>query len=173
MQGQDNVDLLHRAIDALNSKDNKNQYFDLHDDSLVTHGLPGNFPPNKEGMKKFYGEVFTAFPDANFIFEHMVIQENEAACMFSLVGTHKAEFMGVPPNNKQVKINGMIFFRFESRKIVERWEVIDLLSIVKQLDVRQQLSAVRNAMFEYAEIRANKELKEKINHLFGKHLPTE
>ena len=85
----------------------------------------------------------------------------------------KAEFMGIPPSNKQVKINGMIFFRFDARKIVERWEIIDLLSIVKQLDVRQQLSAVKNAILEYAEVQTNKELKEKIDRLFGKHLATE
>lgn len=172
MQEQDNVDVLHQAFEALNSKDNKSRYFDLHGDSLVTHGIPANFPPNKEGMKIYYSELWRAFPDANYNFEHTIIQGNEAACMFSLTGTQKAEFMGIPPSNKQVKINGMIFFRFDARKIVERWEIIDLLSIVKQLDVRQQLSAVKNAILEYAEVQTNKELKEKIDRLFGKHLAT-
>ena len=173
MQEQDNVDVLHQAFEALNSKDNKSRYFDLHDDSLVTHGIPANFPHNKEGMKIYNSELWRAFPDANYNFEHTIIQGNEAACMFSLTGTQKAEFMGIPPSNKQVKINGMIFFRFDARKIVERWEIIDLLSIVKQLDVRQQLSAVKNAILEYAEVQTNKELKEKIDRLFGKHLATE
>ena len=81
--------------------------------------------------------------------------------------------MGFPPSNKQVKLNGMIFFRFEAGKIVERWEIVDLLAAIKQLDVRQQLSAVKNAILEYAEVQTNKELKEKIDRLFGKHLPTQ
>lgn len=170
MQEQDNLDVLHEAFQALNSKDNKERYFDLHDDSLVAHGIPGNFPSNKEGMKMYYSEVWRAFPDAIYSFEHTVVQGNEAASMFSLTGTQKAEFLGIRPSNKQVKINGMIFFRFNSRKIVERWEIIDMVSVMKQLDVRQQLSAVKNAILEYAEVRANKELKEKIGRLFGKHL---
>lgn len=173
MQEQDNVDVLHQAFEALNSKDNKSHYIDLHDDSLVTHGIPGNFPSNKEGLKKYYSEVWRAFPDAIYSFEHTIIQGNEAASMFSLTGTQKAEFMGVPPSNKQVKLNGMIFFRFDGGKIVERWEIVDLLSAVKQLDVRQQLSAVKNAILEYAEVQTNKELKEKIDHLFGRHLQTD
>ena len=170
MSEQDNVDVLHQAFEALNSKENKNRYFDLHADSLVTHGIPANFPSNKEGLKMFYRELWQAFPDANYNFEHTIIQGNEAACMFSLSGAQKGQFMGIPPSNKQVKIDGMIFFRFDSQKIVERWEIIDMLSIMKQLDVRQQLSAVKNAILEYTEVQTNKALKEKIDDLFGKHL---
>ena len=64
----------------------------------------------------------------------------------------------------------MIFFRFKGSKIVERWEIIDLLSAAKQLGVRQQLSAVKNAILEYGEVKANAQLKDKINGLFKKHL---
>jgi hypothetical protein len=44
-----------------------------------------------------------------------------------------------------------------------------MVSAMKQLDARQQLSAVKNAIFKYAEVRANKDLKNKINGLFNKH----
>ena len=93
--------------------------------------------------------------------------------MFSLVCTQKNEFMGVPPSNKQNKIDGMIFFRFRASKIVERWEILDVVSAMKQLGARQQLSAVKNAILEYAEVRANTDLKTKINGLFNKHQITE
>jgi steroid delta-isomerase-like uncharacterized protein len=174
MQEQDNVrDILHQAFQALNSKADRSHYFDLHDNSLVTHGLPENFSSDKEGMKKFYSEVFRAFPDANFSLDHVIAEGNEAACMFSLTGTQKNEFMGVPPSDKQIKIDGMIFFRFRASKIVERWEIIDIVSAMKQLGARQQLSAVKNAILEYAEVRTNQGLKQKINGLFNKHQTTE
>ena len=76
---------------------------------------------------------------------------------------------GVPPSDKQVRIDGMSFFRFKGSKIAERWEVIDILSAAKQLGVRQQLSALKNAILEYGEVQANVQLKEKINGLFKKH----
>ena len=79
MQEQDNVrDVLRQASQALNNKENKSRYFDLHDGSLITHGIPSNFPANKEGMRKYYSEVWRAFPDANFEFEHVIVEGNEA-----------------------------------------------------------------------------------------------
>ena len=72
-------DVLNQALNALNSKVDKSHYFDLHDESLVTHGIPGNFPSNKEGMKSYYKEVWQAFPDANFNFEHIIVEGGEAA----------------------------------------------------------------------------------------------
>jgi predicted ester cyclase len=162
--------VLHQALQALNSKENKTAYFDLHDDSLITHGIPGNFSANKEGMEEYYREVWQAFPDARFNFDHIVAEGSEAACMFSITGIQKGEFMGVPPSAKEVKIEGMAIFRFKGSKIAERWEVIDLLSAAKQLGVRQQLSAIKNAILEYGEVQANAKLKDKINGLFKKHL---
>jgi steroid delta-isomerase-like uncharacterized protein len=174
MQEQDNVrDVMQQALQALNSKENKSLYFDLHDESLITHGIPSKFPSNKEGMKSYYKEVWRAFPEADFNFDHVIIEGNEAACMFSMIGTQKNEFLGIPPSDKEVTIQGMIFFRFKDSKIVERWEVIDILSAAKQLGFRQQLSAIRNAMLEYVEVQANVHLKEKINSLFKKHLSSE
>ncbi|MGA9841874.1 MAG: hypothetical protein WBP64_03585 [Nitrososphaeraceae archaeon] len=52
MQDQDSIrDLLNQVVQAVNSKDDKNRYFDLHDDSVITHGVPNNFPTTKEGMR--------------------------------------------------------------------------------------------------------------------------
>ena len=80
---------------------------------------------------------------------------------------------GAGTSDKQVKVDGMIFFRFKDSKIIERWELIDILSAAKQLGVRQQLSAIKNAVLEYGEVKGNKQLGEKISGLFNKHLSTE
>jgi len=174
MNEQDNVKgVLRQAFQALNNKEDRHRYFDLHDDSLITHGIPGNFPTNKEGMRRYYTEVWRALPDAIFKFEHVIVEANEAACMFSMTGTQRAEFLGVPPSDKQIRVDGMILFRLKDSKIIERWELIDILSAAKQLGVRQQLSAIKNAVLEYGEVKTNKQLGEKINRLFNKHLSTE
>ena len=73
MQEEDNVrDVLKQAFQALNSKDDKGHYFDLHDDALITHGIPGNFTANKEGMKKYYSEVWQAFPKL-FLMQFLIL----------------------------------------------------------------------------------------------------
>ena len=161
---------MNQTLQALNSEGDKTAYFDLYDDSLVTHGIPENFTADKERMKEHYHKVWRAFLDAKYEFELVVVDGNEAECMFSITGVQKGDLMGIPPSDKQVRINGMIFFRFKDSKIVERWEIIDLLSAAKQLGARQQLSAVKNALLEYGEVQANAQLKDKINSLFKKHL---
>ena len=112
MQEEGNVrDVLQQAFEALNSKDDKNHYFDLHDDALIAHGIPGNFPVNKKEDMKSTIVSMAAFPDANFGFDHVTVQGTEAACVFSLTGTRKKnEFLGVPSNDKQIRIDGMIIF---------------------------------------------------------------
>ena len=76
--------------------------------------------------------------------------------MFSMTGTQAAEFLGVPPSDRQVKVDGMIFLHLKGSKIIERWELIDILSAPKQLGVKQHLSAIKNAVLEYGEVKANK-----------------
>jgi predicted ester cyclase len=83
MQDQYNVrEILHQH--ALNSEEDKTGYFDLHDDSLVTHGVPENFSADNEGMKEYYHKVWRAFPGARYEFEHVIVDGNEVACMFSI-----------------------------------------------------------------------------------------
>lgn len=108
--------------------------------------------------------------DANFGFEQIIVEGSNAACMFSMTGIQKGDFMGVPPSGKEVRVNGMIFFQIKGSKITERWEIIDILSAAKQLDTKQQLFAIKNAILEYGEVQANKDLKHKISGLFGKDL---
>jgi predicted ester cyclase len=47
-----------------------------------------------------------AFPDANFGFDHVIVQGTKAACMFSMTGgLGRTNFLGVPSNGKQNRID--------------------------------------------------------------------
>lgn len=48
-------------------------------------------------------------------------------------GTHRGLFMGNPPTNRQVEVQGMIFGRIENGRIVEDWTLIDQIGILQQL----------------------------------------
>ena len=164
---------LQQALIHLNNRQNRAPYFDLYDDSLVTHGLPPNLGPNKDGLKTFYTGLWEAFPDVNVTFDDILIGGNKAAVRFTMMGTHKAKFLGIPPSNKSFKVQGMSLFAFNDAKCIERWELIDMLSIIEQLSPRQQISALMSNILEFAEVKANKELKEKITRLFKGHQQAE
>lgn len=162
-------DILQQVLVNLNNEQNRMPYFDLYDDSLVTHGLSPNLPSNEQGLKTFYTGLWETLPDVYVTFDDILIGSNKAVVRFTMVGTHRGKFWGIPPRNKSFKVQGMSLFVFNDSKCVERWELIDMLSMIEQLSPRQQISALINGILEFAEINANKDLKEKITGLFKRH----
>ena len=108
-------------------------YFDFYDDSLTIHGFPPNLPTNKEGFKQFIHSLWRAFPDIRIIFEDLIIEGNKVAGRYYLTGTHKGEFLDLRPTDKQFKVNGMTVFSFRDEKIIERWNLVDINSLVELL----------------------------------------
>ena len=108
-------------------------YFDFYDDSLTIYGFPPNLPTNKAGFKQFIYLLWKGFPDIKITFEDLIIEGNKVAGRYYLTGTHKDEFMELQPANKQFKVNGMTVFSFRNTKVVERWNLVDLMSLKEQL----------------------------------------
>ena len=108
-------------------------YFDFYDDSLIIHGFPRNLPTNKEGFKQFIYMLWNAFPDIRITFEDIIITENKVVCRYVLSGTHRSHFLELPPANKTFRVNGMTIFYFKDRKCVERWNLVDMISLLEQL----------------------------------------
>ena len=111
----------------------ESSYFDFYDDSLIIHGFPPNLPANKEGFKKFINLLWKAFPDIRIIFDDIIIEKNNVACRYNLTGTHKGEFMDLKPTDKQFTVNGMTVFSFHDTKCIERWNLVDMISLREQL----------------------------------------
>jgi predicted ester cyclase len=114
----------------------ESSYFDFYDESLVIHGFPPNFPTDKEGFKQYIYDLWRAFPDIRIIFEDIIIEGNKVAGRYYLNGTHKGEFLDLRPTDKQFKVNGMTIFSFSGEKIIERWNLVDILSLMEQLKTR-------------------------------------
>jgi predicted ester cyclase len=52
----------------------------------------------------------------------------------TVTGTHKGEFMGVPPNGTRVEFQLVDIMRFDDAGLVcEHWGVADMLSLLQQL----------------------------------------
>ena len=76
--------------------------------------------------------MWKAFPDIRIIFEDIII-EDKVVCRYYLTGTHKGEFLDLQPTNKQFKVNGMTVFYFRNSKCIERWNLVDMMSLMEQL----------------------------------------
>jgi len=111
----------------------ESSYFDFYDDSLYIHGFPPDLPTNKEGFKQFIYLLWKAFPDIIIIFEDIIIEGNKVVCRYYLTGTHKGDFGDLQPTGRQFKVNGMTEFSFRNGKIMERWNLVDMVSLKEQL----------------------------------------
>ena len=111
----------------------ESSYFDFYDDSLIIHGFPPNLPTDKEGFKQFIYLLWKAFPDIKITFEDIIVEGNKVVCRYNLAGTHRGEFVDLQPTGKQFKVNGMTIFSFRDAKCIERWNLVDMMSLMEQL----------------------------------------
>jgi predicted ester cyclase len=108
-------EVVKQLVDTFNNPEIREpSYFDFYDDSLTIHGFAPNLP-------------------SNIVFEDLIVEENKVAGRYYLTGTHKGEFMGLQPSNKQFKVNGMTVWYFQGAKCTERWNLVDMMSLMEQL----------------------------------------
>jgi len=86
----------------------------------VAHGAPPGTPPGSEGAKKTLHIYRNAFPDLHATIEFQLTDGDKVLSSFTIRGTHKGEFQGIPPTNRPVKISGITIDRITGGKIVER-----------------------------------------------------
>jgi predicted ester cyclase len=101
----------------------------------MIHGFPPNLPTNKEGFKQFIYLLWNAFPDIIITFEDIIVEGNKVVCRYNLAGTHKSEFVGLQPTGRQFRVNGMTIFSFGDTKVIERWNLVDMMSLIEQLRI--------------------------------------
>jgi predicted ester cyclase len=74
-----------------------------------------------------------AFPDLEMELLDLVSQGDVVAARVRYSGTHRGTWFGIPPTGRSVEVDEMMFFRFESGRLVEAWEVDDQLTMRTQL----------------------------------------
>ena len=81
----------------------------------------------------------TAFPDLNTEIDDLVIAGDKAVISITLTGTHEGDLMGIVATGKRVEVHGMVLSRFEDGKIVDEWEILDMLAMFQQLGVIKEI----------------------------------
>jgi steroid delta-isomerase-like uncharacterized protein len=128
----ENKELLKRAAQAFNDREDRRGWFAFHADSVQAHGLgPSAF--DMEGMKKFYTALWGGFPDLKIHIDALVGEGDEVVWRVTASGTHNGTFQGLPATGKAVKFGAHYTFRFENGKIVERWSTLDRLTLLVQI----------------------------------------
>ena len=117
----------------------KDEQLDIADevfaDKYLSHQSDGTaLERGPEDVKKFVMEYRSAFSNIEDIVEDMIGEGDRVVTRWTLRVTHTGEFRGIPATGKRITITGIGIFRFsEEGKVVESWDSLDQLGMLRQL----------------------------------------
>ena len=91
--------------------------------------------PGVENIEQHITTIRNAFPDLTFTTEDMIGERNEVVVHWTVRGTQRGPFLGVPPTNRGCTVSGTSITRIEGGKIVEHWADWNVLTLMQQLGV--------------------------------------
>jgi steroid delta-isomerase-like uncharacterized protein len=75
----------------------------------------------QEGVKRYVAAYRFAFPDARFAVEDQIAEGDRVVSRWTARGTHRGEFLGIPPTGEEVTVTGIEFDHVVGGKIAESW----------------------------------------------------
>lgn len=98
-------------------------------------------PISGEGFIQAAGAMFTAFPDMQVEIHEMIAEGDAVATRYTMHGTHKGSFQGIPATGKRISIPGTAVHHVRNGKIVDDYPGFDALAIMQQIGAIPQQAA--------------------------------
>lgn len=133
MSTEDNKALARRMYELINTG-NLDGIDGLVSASFVEHeafpGLPSTGP---EAPKAALAMFRAAFPDLRMSADDMLAEGNKVVVRGTMSGTHKGEFMGIPPTDGNVKVQFIDIIEFRDGMATAHWGITDQAAMMEQL----------------------------------------
>lgn len=134
MSTEQNKALVRRMVEEVFNRGNVSRVDELlASDFVEREELPPGIPRDREGVKQLTIAMRTAFPDFKATIDDIVAEGDKVVVRQTWRGTHKGEFMGVPPTGKRVSFGVFDVIRFAGGKGVEHWGLMDSMGLMQQL----------------------------------------
>lgn len=109
-------------------------------DETVAADYTDHNPPPFQGPKTGLDGAQDAFTTATRIFSdwsHEIVQQfSDGDFVITRIvghGKHTGDFLGIPPTNKDVQMEGIAIHRVVDGKIVEHWGQVDAMGMLVQM----------------------------------------
>jgi steroid delta-isomerase-like uncharacterized protein len=138
MTSEENKKFMNYFIEEVINKKNLNTSNDVVAENFIEHvPFPGQ-GPGREGLKFALNSMFTGFPDMNWTVQEQIAEGEKVVTRFTWTGTHKGEFMGIPPTNKTVEVWGVVIDVVRNELFSESRIIMDNIGLLQQLGVMPQ-----------------------------------
>lgn len=136
MSTEQNKALVRQLVEEAINQGNISMIDELLIPDFVEHEeLPPGIPPGREAPKVLFSMLRTAFPDLKATIEHLIAEGDQVVLHMTWTGTHKGEFMGIPPTGQPIAINVIDILGVAEGKFVEHWGIMDSMALMQQLGV--------------------------------------
>lgn len=107
---------------------------ELIDKDAVFH-VPGQTSPlqGPAGYLFILTMMRGGFPDIQWTLEETISEGDRIAARFTMRGTHRGTFLGMPATGKPFEVQAINFYRWSDDKIVEEHGQPDLLGLMQQI----------------------------------------
>ncbi|HEY9001166.1 MAG TPA: ester cyclase [Mucilaginibacter sp.] len=137
MSPEENKKIIGHFIDEVINRKNLNAADDIVAEDFIEHvPFPGQ-QPGREGLKFVLNAMFTGFPDMNWTVNEQIAEGEKVVTRFTWTGTHKGEFMGIPPTQKRVEVWGIVIDVVKDNIFSESRIIMDSIGLLQQLGVMQ------------------------------------
>lgn len=93
-----------------------------------------------DGFVQGFGWILRAYPDMHYTIEHMLAESDLVAVYLIGQGTLQGEFFGVAPAGQASIFRGVYHCRVQDGKILEDWDIFDLMTALARLGARMTLA---------------------------------
>lgn len=86
-------------------------------------------------IERIYRVWFVAFPDLCFTTEDLLVDDDRAALLCRVTGSHSGEFFGMAPTGRRIEVAGAFIYRLQNHLIVHERRILDFTGLLVQVGV--------------------------------------
>ncbi len=98
-----------------------------------------------DAYKRVCTQFLAAFPDLKFTVEDYISEKDKVVASWTISGTHKREFRGIPATNKVISVEGVTIHHIAKGKIIDSYLKLDYLGLLQQLGVAPAFGQPKSA----------------------------
>lgn len=112
---------------------------EIIDPDFVIHGGSVDEVRGPDAIRAKDALLRTAFPDLRFEIDDLVAEGHKVAVRWTMYGTHRGEYLGVPGTGRSVRLRACMIFHVGRRagagdaRITDVWPIVDVAGALEQL----------------------------------------
>ena len=104
----------------------------LHPD-IIVHAPFGLSTQGLDDEKQVWRDAIAAMPDIRHDIRSVLDTGTSIAARAVVSGTHRRDFAGIPASGRSFEIDQAVFAEVRAGKIIEAWEIVDTVTLMRQL----------------------------------------